>query len=284
MRFLAGGSLVLPRKLPEHKLITSIAHRQHRVLSSPLHHQICRLKRHLVSYSEIQSKHLSTYSFCWYRRRLSAGVETGDRCFHSCAASYCPAGGDVKSKSGNVGADGKPAKTSPTEANPDQNQDASEITPTKLSMFQRFKEMYKNYGYVLVPVHLVTSTVWFGSFYYASKSGVDVAGFLSSIGIGETITEKLRNSSAGHIAVAYALYKLATPARYTVTLGGTTYSIKWLSERGYIKPAPNKAEIRKMYEDKREQLREKVDDLRKRRREWRENFQKRRRKGWPRKH
>lgn len=39
----------------------------------------------------------------------------------------------------------------------------------KLSLIQRFKEMYKKYWYVLVPVHLATSACWFGGFYYLAK-------------------------------------------------------------------------------------------------------------------
>lgn len=39
----------------------------------------------------------------------------------------------------------------------------------KLSLLQRFKEMYKKYWYVLVPVHLVTSAAWFGGFYYLAE-------------------------------------------------------------------------------------------------------------------
>ncbi|KAF0297575.1 Protein FAM210A [Amphibalanus amphitrite] len=156
--------------------------------------------------------------------------------------------------------------------------------PEKPSIFKRFKQMYKDYWYVLVPVHLATSAVWFGSFYYASKSGIDVAGILESWGFSQTITDKLRNSAAGHIAVAYALYKLATPARYTVTLGGTTYSIKFLSERGYIKPVPSRQEMRDMYQDRRDEFREQSREWREkymeRRREWREKFQERRKHGW----
>lgn len=38
----------------------------------------------------------------------------------------------------------------------------------KLGLFARFKKMYKEYWYVLLPAHLVTSAVWFGSFYYLS--------------------------------------------------------------------------------------------------------------------
>lgn len=38
----------------------------------------------------------------------------------------------------------------------------------KLGLFARFKKMAKEYWYVLVPVHVVTSCGWFGLFYYAS--------------------------------------------------------------------------------------------------------------------
>lgn len=31
----------------------------------------------------------------------------------------------------------------------------------------KFKEMYRDYWYVLLPVHMATSAVWFGGFYYA---------------------------------------------------------------------------------------------------------------------
>jgi len=39
----------------------------------------------------------------------------------------------------------------------------------KLSLFARFKAMYRDYWYVLVPVHVVTSCGWFGGFYQLSK-------------------------------------------------------------------------------------------------------------------
>lgn len=39
----------------------------------------------------------------------------------------------------------------------------------KLSLFKRFKKMYRDYWYVLVPVHLVTSAAWFGGFYYLAE-------------------------------------------------------------------------------------------------------------------
>lgn len=45
----------------------------------------------------------------------------------------------------------------------------SDGAPAKLSLFARFKQMYKDYYYVLIPVHIVTSIAWFGGFYQTSK-------------------------------------------------------------------------------------------------------------------
>lgn len=39
----------------------------------------------------------------------------------------------------------------------------------KLGLFARFKRMAKDYWYVLIPVHVVTSSFWLGAFYYTSK-------------------------------------------------------------------------------------------------------------------
>lgn len=39
----------------------------------------------------------------------------------------------------------------------------------KPGLVQRFRQMYKDYWYVLLPVHMCTSAIWFGSFYYAVR-------------------------------------------------------------------------------------------------------------------
>lgn len=54
------------------------------------------------------------------------------------------------------------------------------------------------------------------------KSGVDIVGVLEALGTSEKILNFLRNSDAGYYALSYACYKIATPARYAVTVGGTT--------------------------------------------------------------
>jgi len=103
--------------------------------------------------------------------------------------------------------------------------------------------MYKKYWYVLLPVHLVTSAGWFFGFYLVSQSGVDIPAFLEYIQVSESIIDKIRDSSLGHYAIAYFCYKLVTPIRYAVTLGGTTVAIRYLVRLGYIKPVPTKQEV-----------------------------------------
>lgn len=50
-----------------------------------------------------------------------------------------------------------------------QNVDSILEETKELGLFARFKKMGKDYWYVLIPVHVATSCVWLGSFYYASK-------------------------------------------------------------------------------------------------------------------
>lgn len=49
--------------------------------------------------------------------------------------------------------------------------DPAEVDPLQdksIGLFQRFKKTFKQYGKVMIPVHLVTSSLWFGTFYYAA--------------------------------------------------------------------------------------------------------------------
>ncbi|XP_016975254.1 uncharacterized protein C18orf19 homolog A [Drosophila rhopaloa] len=143
---------------------------------------------------------------------------------------------------------------------PADNKDAKAVSSTSstdlfgeaanMGLFAKFKHMYKQYWYVLIPVHVLTSVGWFGGFYYLSKSGVDVPALLQYVHLSENIIEKVQGSDMGHYAIAYLCYKVATPLRYALTLGCTTVSIKYLVQHGYIKPMPTKNELIKMYEDK----------------------------------
>ena len=109
----------------------------------------------------------------------------------------------------------------------EHNDNQPEANP---GIVKRFKQMFKDYWYVLLPVHVATSAVWLGGFYVALKSGVDIVGLLERLGTSERILDYLRHSEAGYIALSYACYKIATPARYAVTVGGTTLGQVRLSE------------------------------------------------------
>ncbi|XP_072936929.1 uncharacterized protein C18orf19 homolog A [Epargyreus clarus] len=132
--------------------------------------------------------------------------------------------------------------------------------PQKPGLIQRFKEMYRDYWYVLLPVHVTTSAIWFGSFYYVVRSGFDVISLLESVGVAEKLLTPLRESGAGYFALAFALYKLITPLRYAVTVGGTTYAIRRLTAIGWIKPVPSRERIKEMLQEKRDNLQDRFNE------------------------
>ncbi|XP_028327549.1 uncharacterized protein C18orf19 homolog A [Gouania willdenowi] len=143
-----------------------------------------------------------------------------------------------------------------------------EIDPLQdksIGLFQRFKKTFKQYGKVLIPVHLLTSTVWFGTFYYAAMKGVNLVPFLEMIGLPESVVGLMRDSSSGYALTAYAMYKIATPARYTVTLGGTSLSVQYLRKHGHLPtPPPVKDYFQDKMEETKEKLTEKMEETKER--------------------
>ncbi|XP_043682084.1 protein FAM210A isoform X2 [Vespula pensylvanica] len=115
------------------------------------------------------------------------------------------------------------------------NEDNIPLPDKKLSIFKRMKQLTKDYWYILVPVHIATSMVWVTIFYVAVKNGVDIVTMMEHLNLSEKYLNILRSSGAGNWAIIYALYKIFTPARYAVTIGGTTMSIRYLNRLGYLK-------------------------------------------------
>ena len=56
-----------------------------------------------------------------------------------------------------------------------------DVEPKKVGIVAKYKKLCRDYWYVLLPVHVATSAVWFGSFYILCKSGVDVSSLLSRL-------------------------------------------------------------------------------------------------------
>ncbi|XP_078735522.1 protein FAM210A [Lampetra fluviatilis] len=139
------------------------------------------------------------------------------------------------------------------------SEETDPLQDRSMGLISRFKRTLKQYGKVMIPVHLVTSAVWFGSFYYAAMRGVNVLPMLEALGFPEKFIKLLHSSQGGNLLTAYALYKIATPARYTVTLGGTSYTVKYLRKRGILNtpPPPN---VKQFLQDKMDETREKISE------------------------
>ncbi|KAM3840065.1 protein FAM210A isoform 1-T3 [Vipera latastei] len=170
-----------------------------------------------------------------------------------------PQNKELKRENFNTSA-GNFARETPIEPN---SLELDPLQDKSISLVQRFKKTFKQYGKVLIPVHLLTSSIWFGTFYYAALKGVNVVPFLEFIGLPESIVNILKHSQSGNALTAYALYKIATPARYTVTLGGTSITVKYLRKQGHMStPPPVKEYIQDRMEETKERISGKMEETR----------------------
>ena len=55
----------------------------------------------------------------------------------------------------------------------------------KDSTFGRLKQMIKDYWYVIIPVEVVTSVIWYGAIFISLKGGVDIVQVLTNMGVSE---------------------------------------------------------------------------------------------------
>ncbi|XP_048849460.1 uncharacterized protein C18orf19 homolog A [Brienomyrus brachyistius] len=148
---------------------------------------------------------------------------------------------------------------------PEQPGDSDPLQDKSIGLVHRFQKMLKQYGKVMIPVHLVTSSLWFGAFYYTAMKGVNVVPFLEYIGLPDKLVDLMEKSQSGYAITAYAMYKIATPARYTVTLAGTSLSVKYLRKHGYMStPPPVKEYIQDKMEETRERFSEKMEETKER--------------------
>ena len=58
-------------------------------------------------------------------------------------------------------------------------------TLAKESTLSKLKQMIRDYWYVIIPVEIVTSIMWYGGIFLMLKSGVDIVQLLSNIGVSE---------------------------------------------------------------------------------------------------
>ena len=92
-------------------------------------------------------------------------------------------------------------------------------------------------------------------------SGLDVVPWLEGWNVSDTLIKPFRNPYAGNAAVAYLLYKLATPARYTVTIGGTQLTVMWLRRIGYMDPVSKEDSLRSFVKEGSAKMKEKREEI-----------------------
>ncbi|NXC44140.1 F210A protein, partial [Penelope pileata] len=220
--------------------------------ASQLAHGMCLVFPRTSVFQCLKGQSVSCNMGC----KVILALDPPKRCLHAGAALFASKNSAFSSQP--AGTPSKVPKQSPGESDtsdPDPLQDKS------ISLVQRFKKTFKQYGKVMIPVHLLTSTVWFGSFYYAAMKGVNVVPFLELIGLPDSIVGILKNSQSGNALTAYALYKIATPARYTVTLGGTSITVKYLRKSGYMStPPPVKEYLQDRMEETKDKITEKMEE------------------------
>ena len=55
----------------------------------------------------------------------------------------------------------------------------------KDSTWSKLKQMIKDYWYIIIPVEVVTSAMWYGAIFLSLKGGVDIVQVLTNVGFSE---------------------------------------------------------------------------------------------------
>lgn len=123
------------------------------------------------------------------------------------------------------------------------------------SLVGRLKVLIRDYGYIVIPVHLALSAMWFTAIYSAISAGVDLSEWVKWVGSHEKIAR------LGPFTATIVCLKLLAPIRYLMTIAVTTMTIRVLTRRGVIKSAGEiREQIQEKYEEKKDQLKDKFKD------------------------
>ncbi|XP_022690353.1 uncharacterized protein C18orf19 homolog B-like isoform X2 [Varroa jacobsoni] len=118
------------------------------------------------------------------------------------------------------------------------------------TLFQRFKDDFARYWYVMLPVHITTSFGYFLCFYYLSKAGISPVPLMDFIGIPAQYVDPIRDSAVSHVAVGYAGYKLIAPIRYVTTIAVTGVTVRALLSRGILQSVPTFSQFKESVKTK----------------------------------
>lgn len=142
---------------------------------------------------------------------------------------------DDKSKKNTVKQEGqgdKAAKLSEEADSKNKEEDNDFDLPSdpKVSFTRKFYINFKKYWYVMVPVHLVSSSAYFLGFCYLASIGISPVPLLEYLGLFKDYIQTVKDSKFAIIGVALVFQKLAAPIRLITTW----YIVRALAWRGKL--------------------------------------------------
>jgi len=127
----------------------------------------------------------------------------------------------------------------------------------------KLKQMVKDYWYVIIPVEVGTSVLWYASIYLSLQSGLDIVGLLEQVGAGEATLARLPSAEAGYHALAFICYKVISPLRHGLSLAISSVVVAKLekSRPGYLKTSGQLNQgARDMYDNRKDLMDKMYDD------------------------
>uniref|UniRef100_A0A8C8G4T6 DUF1279 domain-containing protein n=1 Tax=Oncorhynchus tshawytscha TaxID=74940 RepID=A0A8C8G4T6_ONCTS len=113
-----------------------------------------------------------------------------------------------------------------------------------------FRRTRKQNRKVMIPLHLITSSMWFGTFYYAAMQGLNVVPFLDYVGLPQELVKLLEHSQSGYALNAHISFHIWTAI---VAIRGTSLSIRYLHKHSHMTTPPP---IKEYLQDKMEKTKE----------------------------
>ncbi|XP_023994221.1 uncharacterized protein C18orf19 homolog A-like [Salvelinus sp. IW2-2015] len=124
-----------------------------------------------------------------------------------------------------------------------------------------FRRTLKQNGKVMIPLHLINSSMWFGTFYYAAMQGVNVVPFLYYVGLPQELVKLLEHSQSGYALNAHISLHIVTVYLAEVAIRRTSLSIRYLHKHSHMTtPPPIKEYLQDKMEETKERLSEKMED------------------------
>jgi hypothetical protein len=97
--------------------------------------------------------------------------------------------------------------------------------------------MIRDYGLTVVVIHVAYSLISLGSCYLLVESGLPVMDWLlSNESAIEGYVSRETIVAGGNFAIAYAFHKLLMPLRIGATLISAPVLVKWLRQKGVLRP------------------------------------------------